>query len=156
MIDERFMQLAIEKAMEGIEKGQAPFGAVIARGDEVVSCRHNEVWQKNDPTAHAEILAISETCQKLGAIDLSDCTIYSTCEPCPMCFAAIHWARIPHIVYGARIDDVRDLGFRELPISNRRLNHLAQSNIKITWDFMREQNLEILHKWTSREDARQY
>src|SRR6266516_4264518 len=94
--DPRFMWLAIEKAKEGIARGQTPFGACITR--------------------HGEVVAIRQACKTLGTIDLSGCVIYSTCEPCPMCFSACHWARISTIVYGARIEDARASGFHELPI----------------------------------------
>jgi guanine deaminase len=126
-----FMQKAIDKTREGIKKGQTPFGACIAKGDEVIACAHNTVWKDSDPTAHAEINAIRQACKSLGTIDLSGCTIYSTTEPCPMCFSAIHWARIGEIVYGASISDARRAGFNELPVSNEEMKKLGGSGIRI-------------------------
>ena len=96
--DIKFMRLAIAKAREGIKKGQAPFGACIVKNGKVIACSHNIVWESLDITAHAEINAIRTTCKKLKSVDLSGCTIYSTCEPCPMCFSACHWGRISRIV----------------------------------------------------------
>src|SRR5512136_2942722 len=105
MPDEQLMQLAIEKAKEGIRDGQTPFAACIVKDSEVVSCAHNAVWKRVDATAHAEVNAIRLACKKLNSIDLNDCVMYSTTEPCPMCFSACHWARISKIVYGTSIGD---------------------------------------------------
>lgn len=85
---------------EGVDKGQTPFGSCIVKEGEVVSCEHNRVWETTDITAHAEIVSIRATCNKLNTIDLSGCVIYSTTEPCPMCYSAIHWAKISKIIYG--------------------------------------------------------
>ena len=107
-VDEKFMRLAINKAKQGIKQGQTPFGACISKDGEVISCVHNIVWESLDITAHAEISAIREACKKLNTVDLSGCVIYSTCEPCPMCFSACHWAKISKIVYGAQIEDAKN------------------------------------------------
>jgi tRNA(Arg) A34 adenosine deaminase TadA len=156
MINEKFMRLAIVKAKEGIEKGQTPFGACIVRDGEVISCAHNEVWKRMDITAHAEICAIREACKKLGTVDLSGCVIYSTCEPCPMCFSACHWAKISKIVYGARIEDAKKLGFSELTISNEEMKSQSNSSIEVIGDFLREEILELFKLWSKREDKRVY
>ncbi len=103
--DDRYMRLAIETAKEGIAAGQSPFGAVIVREGTVVVAAHNTVWRDTDPTAHAEVNAIRKAAARLGRIDLHDCTLFSTCEPCPMCLAATHWSKIERLVYGATIDD---------------------------------------------------
>ncbi|MHC4755582.1 MAG: nucleoside deaminase, partial [Planctomycetota bacterium] len=122
--DEKFMTMAIEKAKEGFGNDNSPFGACIVKDGEVVSCEHNIVWQSTDITAHAEINAIRKACEKLNTIDLSGCVIYSTCEPCPMCFTACHWAKISTIVYGASIPDAKNAGFSELAISNEKMKQL--------------------------------
>lgn len=107
-----FLALALEEARAGIESDDGgPFGAVIVREGVVISKAHNEVLRRNDPTAHAEILAIREASAILGSFDLSTCEIYSTSEPCPMCFAAIFWARIRRLVYGTTREDVAGIGF---------------------------------------------
>lgn len=149
MKDSYFMQLAISKAEEGVRNGQSPFGAVIAGNGEVFSCEHNRVWETTDPTAHAEINAIRKAAGNAGSIDLSGCTIYTTCEPCPMCFASIHWARISKIVYGVRVKDVELLGFNEIPVSNQQLKSDWGIGTEIVCDFMRSENLELLELWKS-------
>ena len=137
--DEKFMRLAIAKTREGIKQGQTPFGACIVKGGKVVACAHNAVWKTIDITAHAEVGAIRAACRKLGTIGLSGCTIYSTCEPCPMCFSAIHWAKIGKIVYGAGIADAKECGFGELEISNAAMKRLGKSNVKITKGVLRKE-----------------
>lgn len=155
-IDAKFMRLAIGKARQGIEKGQTPFGVCITKEGEVVSCVHNIVWESMDITAHAEIHAIREACKKLNTIDLSGCVIYSTCEPCPMCFSACHWAKISKIIYGVRIEDAKKLGFSELTISNREMKQFGNSPIELVGDLLREENLELFEFWSKREDKRVY
>src|SRR5688572_12536560 len=97
------MRLAIGKADEGILAGQSPFGAVVVQDGEVVTAAHNTVWRDVDPTAHAEINAIRDAAARLQRIDLSGCMMFTTCEPCPMCLAAIHWAKFDAVIYGATI-----------------------------------------------------
>ncbi|KHG22303.1 Guanine deaminase [Gossypium arboreum] len=93
--DHKFLTQAIGEAYKGVEcKDGGPFGAVVVRNDEVVVSCHNMVLRNTDPTAHAEVTAIREACKKLNQIELSDCEIYASCEPCPMCFGAIHLSRI--------------------------------------------------------------
>lgn len=107
-----FMKLALEEARMGIDNGDGgPFGAIVVLDGKVVSKGHSEVIKRNDPTAHAEILAIRKASSILGRYDLSDCEIYSTSEPCPMCFSAIFWARIKMLVYGTTKEDVAEIGF---------------------------------------------
>ncbi|KKP34946.1 MAG: hypothetical protein UR26_C0010G0003 [candidate division TM6 bacterium GW2011_GWF2_32_72] len=150
--DRKYMQLAIEKCKEGIMQGQSPFGACIVKNNEVVSCEHNIVWKSTDITAHAEINAIRVACKKLNSIDLSGCTIYSTCEPCPMCFAACHWARIDKIVFGTSIEDAKETGFNELQISDETLKKLGNSNVEIVSGFMKGENQELFNLWKSKKN----
>ena len=154
--DEKFMRRAIKKAKEGIKKGQTPFGACIVKNGKVASCTHNAVWKNTDITAHAEISAIRGACKKLKTVDLSGAVIYSTCEPCPMCFAACHWAKISKIVYGTRIADARKLGFSELAISNKKMKQSGQSPVKIEGDSLRQENLELFRLWAKRCDRKVY
>jgi len=155
-VDEKFMRLAINKAKQGIKQGQTPFGACISKDGEVISCVHNIVWESLDITAHAEISAIREACKKLNTVDLSGCVIYSTCEPCPMCFSACHWAKISKIVYGAQIEDAKKLGFSELTISNKEMKQLSDSPIEIVGNVLREENLELFKLWSEQENRRIY
>lgn len=150
------MRVAIEKAREGVGLGQTPFGAVIVGGDRLVVAAHNIVWQSTDITAHAEITAIREACRLLNTIDLHGCTIYSTCEPCPMCFAACHWARLDRIVYGASIADAASAGFNEMPVADAELKRLAGSPVAITSGVLRDQAAELFTFWKNQPQSRVY
>lgn len=109
--DRQFMQMAIDASIENVNNGGGPFGAVIVRNDEVVSVGTNRVTANNDPTAHAEVSAIRSACKKLETFKLSDCVIYTSCEPCPMCLSAIYWSGISRIYYGNTAADARDIDF---------------------------------------------
>ncbi|TVU39839.1 hypothetical protein EJB05_13280 [Eragrostis curvula] len=110
--DHKFLTKAVEEAYRGVDCGDGgPFGAVVVRNDEVVVSCHNMVLKHTDPTAHAEVTAIREACKKLGKIELSDCEIYASCEPCPMCFGAVHLSRIKRLVYGAKAEAAIAIGF---------------------------------------------
>lgn len=113
----RLMHAAITEAAAGLAAAEGgPFGAVIVRDGRVVARGHNQVVAHNDPTAHAEVQAIRAACRALGTFDLSGCEIYATCEPCPMCFAAIHWARLDSLHYGASRQDAAAIGFDDAEI----------------------------------------
>ncbi|XP_027918279.1 guanosine deaminase-like [Vigna unguiculata] len=110
--DHKFVTKAVEEAYNGVDcKDGGPFGAVIVREGEIVASCHNMVLRNTDPTAHAEVTAIREACKKLNQIELSDCEIFTSCEPCPMCFGAIHLARIKRLVYGAKAEAAIAIGF---------------------------------------------
>ena len=141
------MRLAIARAREGVAAGQTPFGACIVRGDDAVAVSHNIVLRATDITAHAEVTAIREACRALGTIDLGGCVIYSTCEPCPMCFSACHWANLDRIVYGASIADAARCGFRELSISNSDMKRLGGSRIAIEAGYLRDEAVELFAHW---------
>jgi len=127
-----FMARAIELAKEGVKKCGGPFGAVVVRNGKVVAEAYNEVTSSNDPTAHAEVLAIRRACKKLKTFDLSGCEIYSSCEPCPMCLGAIYWARIKKLFYSATREDAHNAGFDDSIIYNEFALHHDDRNIKIT------------------------
>ncbi|MBX7041632.1 MAG: nucleoside deaminase [Ignavibacteria bacterium] len=107
------MLQAIELSVSNIREGGGPFGAVIVKDGKVISRGANRVTKKKDPSAHAEIEAIREACEKLGTHDLSGCVIYSSCEPCPMCLAAIYWARLDRLYFAATKHDAAEAGFRD-------------------------------------------
>ena len=157
-VDDRFMRLAIGQARAGIAAGQTPFGACIVRGGNVVALAHNRVWADTDITAHAEVAAIRLACRKTAAIDLSGCVIYSTTEPCPMCFSACHWARIDRIVYGAAIADARAAGFNELAVSDEDLKRLGGSPVEIvaTGAALRAECVDLFRQWQSSPARRAY
>ncbi|MDD5107938.1 MAG: nucleoside deaminase [Candidatus Omnitrophica bacterium] len=154
--DLKFMRLAIDIAREGIKKGQTPFGACIVKNNKVIVCDHNVVWKDTDITAHAEIIAIRHACDLLKSIDLSGCTIYSTCEPCPMCFSACHWARISRIVFGCSIKDAKDFGFNELVVSNLKLKQLTKSKIDITSGLLVKENIALFEFWQKQSAGKAY
>ena len=106
------MDAAVSEAEAGVEHGHGgPFGAVVVLNGRIVGRGHNEVLFRNDPTAHAEIGAIRDACAHLGSYSLEDCVLYATGEPCPMCLAAIHWARLDRVVYAQTRDDAENIGF---------------------------------------------
>ncbi len=147
---------AIRSARQGISKGQTPFGACIECNDRIIASAHNRVFAGTDSTAHAEIVAIREAQEKLGTIDLSGCTMYATTEPCPMCFAACHWAKISRIVYGTSIEDVRALGFSEMTISNISMQEFGGSRMEIIGGYLIEENQALLREWAEMPDRRLY
>ena len=156
MADAGFMRRAISEAEKGIAKGQAPFGACVTKYGKVIAVAHNEVWKRTDITAHAEILAIQRACKKLKAVDLSNCAIYSTTEPCPMCYSAIHWAKVGKIFYGTRITDATEAGFHEMPIPDSLLKRLDDDEVEIAGDFLRAECLELFRKWRETKKQRIY
>ena len=109
-----FMQIAINEAKKGLKnKDGGPFGAVIVKDNKVISKANNTVLKTNDPSAHAEINVIRKASKKLKNFDLSGCQLYTTCEPCPMCYFAIHWAKIKTVYYGANRSDAAKIGFSD-------------------------------------------
>ena len=152
-LDEKFMRVALDACRAGIERGQSPFGAVIVREGAILSATHNHVRLTTDATAHAEVHAIREACRVVGDIHLAGATIYATTEPCPMCFTAIHWARIGRIVYAARIADAADAGFNELPVANATLKQLGGSGVELVPDVLRDESVALFMRWRQRGGA---
>ena len=112
MSHEAFMRRAIALAQEGMDRGHGgPFGSVVVWGDSIVGEGQNRVTSTNDPTAHAEVVAIRVACAALGRFDLAGCEIYASCEPCPMCLSAIYWARLDRVWYANGRDDAARIGF---------------------------------------------
>jgi guanine deaminase len=145
--EEDLMALAIAKAREGIAAGQSPFGAIIVRRDDIVAVTHNTVWRDTDPTAHAEVNCIRAAATALKLIDLSGCRMYSTCEPCPMCLAAIHWSKIDRVVFGATIADAAAAGFCELHVDAKVLAELGKSPLKVESGLLRSECAELFELW---------
>ena len=150
------MRLAISKAREGIAAGQSPFGCAIAHGGNVLAVAHNMVRATTDITAHAEITAIRSACQRLGQIHLCDCVVATTCEPCPMCMAALHWARVDTVYYGADILDASAAGFNELNLSATQLLTTGDSPVKLVADILREECRDLFQQWLQRPDRLVY
>jgi tRNA(Arg) A34 adenosine deaminase TadA len=127
---EKFMREAIRLSIQMMRRGKGgPFGAVVVRHGKVIGRGWNQVTSANDPTAHAEITAIREACQRLKTFQLDDCDLYTSCEPCPMCLSAIYWARLAHVFYGNTRRDAANIGFDDdfiyrevaLPLRKRAL-----------------------------------
>lgn len=150
------MSAAIEQARAGIARGQSPFGAVVVRGDRVVSAGHNEVWLTGDPTAHAEVVAIRRAAAALGSIDLSGCEMHTTCEPCPMCAAAIHWAGLDAVHFGAAIADAAGAGFRELRLPAAEVLSRPGGRTRLHAGVMRRECADLFREWLGRPDRRAY
>jgi tRNA(Arg) A34 adenosine deaminase TadA len=147
MTDADFMKLAIKAAWEGVEQGEMPFGACVVKRGQVVSVAHNSAKASLDTTAHAEVQAIRDASRQLRTLDLTGGTIYTTCEPCPMCFTACVWAQVGRIVYACRIEDAERAGIRQVPISSVRMNQLGQSGVELVGDVLREDSLVLFEAW---------
>jgi tRNA(Arg) A34 adenosine deaminase TadA len=141
------MSLAVAKARDGITAGQSPFGAVIVRDGSVVAATHNTVWRDLDPTAHAEVNCIRAAARVIAAIDLAGCDMFSTCEPCPMCLAAIHWSKISRVVFGATIADAAAAGFCELHVPARQLAEMGGSPLRVESGLLREECAALFCAW---------
>jgi tRNA(Arg) A34 adenosine deaminase TadA len=147
--NEKFMEIAIKWGRKNIKKMDGgPFGACIVKNNKVIAASKNNVLKSN-ATAHAEVLAIQKASKKLNTYFLKDCIIYSTTEPCPMCFSAIHWAGIEQIVFGTNINDVAKIGFNEMMISNKKLKSLAKINTTITKGFLYSKCKKLLDDWNA-------
>jgi len=149
-----YMKIAIEEANKAVESGEGgPFGAVIVKDGEIVAQGHNEVIKTQDPTAHAEIVTIRKATQKLGRWNLSDCVLYSSCEPCPMCLSATHWARIPEIFYAATSEDAENAGFDDKVLYEMLQGKSPKMKMQ---QVDREEALEPFQKWKEKKDKEQY
>ena len=153
--DEYFMQMAINLSIENVANGGGPFGAVIVRNGEVIATGVNRVTANNDPTAHAEVSAIREACAKLGNFKLEGCTIYTSCEPCPMCLSAIYWAGISKIFYGNTKTDAKIIGFDDSFIYDEIALPYAQRSIPCN-NIMREKALSAFRAWEAKSDKTLY
>lgn len=153
--DRRFMKMAAELAEKNIDNGGGPFGAVVVRDGEVIATGVNTVTLSNDPTAHAEVNAIRNACRDLGTFSLSGCTVYSSCEPCPMCLSALYWAGVSRIYYGNTQDDADAIDFSDRFIY-RELEKpkiaRAIPIIHVANDF----TIRAFEKWASKTDKIKY
>ncbi len=150
------MKRAIEKTRQGIQLGQTPFGCAIVKDGEVVAEAHNTVWLTCDPTAHAEVNAIRLAAKNLNTIDLSGCTLYTTCEPCPMCLTAIHWAKVDVLYFGATIADAEAAGFSELTISARDMVAQGKSPLKVFSGLCEAECKGLFEEWKTLKKGNVY
>ncbi len=151
-----YMRLAIEEARKNLRTlDGGPFGACIVKSGKVLAVARNTVLKK-DATCHAEIDAIRKVSKKLKTYDLSGCIIYSTTEPCPMCFSAIHWARIDSVIFGTHITDAKKIGFNELSISAKKMKSLGKSRVKIFPKFLIKECGELFKDWSALKNKKLY
>lgn len=154
-MDETWMREAIGLALEGAKRGDGgPFGAVVVREGAIVGRGWNQVLATNDPTAHAEIVAIREAAARLGNYHLQGCTIYASCEPCPMCLAASYWAQVDRIVYGATAEDAAQVGFADDFIRRELLQGEARSLPLVP--LLRDEALGPFEYWAQKPDKQMY
>jgi len=150
-----FLLLAAKEAQKGMEKNHGgPFGAVVVRKGKVIAKGHNEVLKTNDPTSHAEILAIRRASKKLKTRNLSDCDLYASCEPCPMCLAAIHWAKIKKVFFGCGRDDAAKMGFCDKKLYDL-FRDPSLENIKLT-KIKVDECVSLTGSWRKKKDKKIY
>jgi tRNA(Arg) A34 adenosine deaminase TadA len=156
MDPQELMRLAIDKCRQGLALGQSPFGCAIARGDEILSCSHNTVVLTTDITAHAEVNAIREACKQTGSIFLEGAVVATTCEPCPMCMSALHWARVDTVYYGATIADADIAGFNELNVPAAQLLKIGGSSIKLIPQILPDECKNLFAEWKANPARKVY
>ena len=153
--DKEFMRIAIEVASTSAEQGGGPFGAVIVKDGQIVAKASNSVTIDKDATAHAEVNAIRMACKTLDTFDLSGCTLYTSCEPCPMCLGAIYWAKIDRIIYGNTRKDVAEIGFADDFIYEELMTSLPERKIPIV-QLLPEEAKESFRRWTENSNKTAY
>lgn len=154
--EEKFMQEAILLSSKGIKNNEGgPFGCVIVKDDQIVGKGNNSVTSLNDPTAHAEVMAIREACKNLESFQLTDCEIYTSCEPCPMCLGAIYWAR-PKVVYYANTrTDAANIGFDDSFIYEEISADVSQRKIPLI-PMQQQAALDVFKEWNEKQDKTEY
>ena len=156
MSQKKFMREAIKLAETGMRGGRGgPFGCVVVRQGEVIGRGHNRVTSTNDPTAQAEVVAIRDACASLETFQLDDCELYTSCEPCPMCLAAIYWARIPKVFYGNTRADAAAIGFDDDFIYQQVPLPPEQRAIAMK-PFLRDETIAAFREWTDKQDKVSY
>ena len=155
--DRELMARAIELAQAGVEQNLGgPFGCVIAREGRIVGEGNNQVTSTNDPTAHAEVVAIRNACRELDTFQLDGCIVYTSCEPCPMCLGAIYWARAEHIYIACNRNDAASAGFDDAFIYEELCSsEFAARKVPITM-MMRDEGLTVFKNWVEKPDKVPY
>ncbi len=153
---EDLMRLAIGAARTGVAKGQSPFGCAISLNGTVVAVSHNVVLLTTDVTAHAEIHALRDACRAVGDIHLTGAVVATTCEPCPMCMAALHWARVTTVYYGATIADAAAGGFNELHLPAAEVLRLGRSDVRLVAGILADECAALFSEWAQTPGARPY
>ena len=151
----KFMVKAIELSIKSVDSGTGPFGAVIVKDNKIISEGFNIVTSSNDPTSHAEIVAIRNACNSLNNFVLKDCDLYTTCEPCPMCLSAIYWARINKIYYANTRIDAKKIDFSDAMIYEELNKNIKDRNIPMN-QMMRNEALKAFDMWDKKKDKVKY
>tara|TARA_Y100000746_G_scaffold128031_1_gene109594 strand:+ start:145 stop:609 length:465 start_codon:yes stop_codon:yes gene_type:complete len=151
----KFMQRAIELSIESINSGGGPFGSVIVKDEKIISEGMNRVTVDNDPTSHGEIVAIRNACKKLNTFNLSNCSLYSSCEPCPMCMSAIYWSRIGKVYYANTRDDAKKINFDDSLIYSEISKKNEDRKIPIK-QMLRDEALKAFELWDKKIDKIEY
>ena len=151
----KFMIRAIELSIKSVVSGTGPFGAVIVKDNKIISEGFNIVTLSNDPTSHAEIVAIRKACKDLNNFSLEDCDLYTTCEPCPMCLSAIYWAKIEKIYYANTRNDAKKIDFSDAMIYEE-LNKTIKDRTIPMQQIMRDEALKAFDLWDKKEDKVKY
>mgnify|MGYP006362995359 FL=1 len=154
--EEKFMQEAIALSQKGVQNDEGgPFGCIIVKDDKIVGRGNNKVTSTNDPTAHAEVVAIRDTCKNLGTFQLDECEVYTSCEPCPMCLGAIYWARPKVIYYANNRQDAAEIGFDDSMIYDEISADIKHRKIPII-PLLRKEAIKIFTEWKNKEDKTAY
>lgn len=150
------MREAIRLSKEGMTEGHGgPFGAVVVKNGKIVGRGYNKVTSTNDPTAHAEVVAIRDACKNLQTFQLDGCDIYTSCEPCPMCMGAIYWARPSNVYFGCTREDAAKIGFDDSYIYNELKLDIAERGIPLN-NFSREEAMIVFNEWERKENKTKY
>jgi guanine deaminase len=151
----KFMARSIELSIKSVNSGTGPFGAVIVKNNQIISEGFNTVTLNNDPTSHAEIVAIRKACEELSNFSLEGCDLYTTCEPCPMCLSAIYWARISKIYYANTRSDANKINFSDAMIYEELNKNIKDRKIPMH-QMMRDEALKAFDLWEKKEDKVKY
>jgi tRNA(Arg) A34 adenosine deaminase TadA len=154
--NENFMRRAIALAQNGIDSNLGgPFGAIVVCDGEIIGEGWNQVTSTNDPTAHAEVVAIRSACARLGSFQLDNCVIYTSCEPCPMCLGAIYWARPAKVYFAATREDAAAVGFDDQFIYEEIGKNFEHRQMKLA-NFLRDEALVVFRNWANKPDKTEY
>ena len=154
--EENFMNEAITLSQNGVRNNEGgPFGCVIVKDDIIIGRGNNRVTSSNDPTAHAEVVAIRDACKNLGTFQLEDCEVYSSCEPCPMCLGAIYWARPKLVYYANSREDAANIGFDDSMIYEELGIELDKRKIPVI-NLGREEALKVFKEWQNKSNKIKY
>ncbi len=155
--DKKFMRRAIKLAREGMESGSGgPFGCVIAKDGQIVGEGLNQVTSTNDPTAHAEVVAIRDACKNLNSFQLEGCVVYTSCEPCPMCLGAIYWARPEQIFMACNRDDAANAGFDDAFIYDELCSKDFEQRKVPIFSIFRDEGRVVFQEWIDKTDKTAY